>query len=149
MDREELVSKLQGLNSEWTKILRQHGAHEPDWEPLEKVLPLKWCGGFMFMGYIGDIRLYKHGLTRRYINIDSEGRCYKYLPPEDDADIDDTGDYFRTTKTLAIKHVFDGLKEMGYKRTTKCTPEVMAERRRRMEEAGWNVVVMSPEDEEI
>ena len=138
MDKHELVSKLQGLNDEWTKILRQHGAHEPDWGPLEKVLPFKWCGGFMFMGYVGAIRLYKHGLTRHYLNADPEGNCYLY-----DSEFDE---YFRVPRKRAIKTVFAGLEEMGYKRTTKCTPEVMAERRRRMEEAGYTVVVMKPED---
>jgi hypothetical protein len=138
MDKNELVSKLQGLNEEWTKILRQHGAHEPDWGPLEKVLPMKWCGGFMFMGYVGKIRLYKHGLTRHYLNADPDGNTYLY-----DSEFDE---YFRVPRKRAIKTVFAGLEEMGYKRTTKCTPEVMAERRRRMEEAGYTVVVMKPED---
>jgi tryptophan-rich sensory protein len=61
MDREEMVEKLQDVAKQWAELLRAHGAHEPDWGPLKKVLPLKWCAGFMFMGYSGHVRMYKHG----------------------------------------------------------------------------------------
>jgi len=46
---------------------------QPDWEPLERLLH-----GWMFMGYEGDIRLYKNVTTRRYLNIDSFGQCYRF-----------------------------------------------------------------------
>ena len=32
----------------------------------------------MFMGYVGKIRLYKHGLTRHYLNADPDGNTYLY-----------------------------------------------------------------------
>ena len=139
MDEQEMVSKLEGMNEEWMRLLRSHGAHEPDWGPLEKVLPLKWCGGFMFMGYSGDIRMYKHGLTRHYLNADPRGNTYLYNSA--------TGNYYKVSRKVALDVAFAGLEEMGYKRTTKCTPEVMAERRRRMEEAGYRVVVMGPKND--
>jgi hypothetical protein len=46
---------------------------EPDWEPLDTLLH-----GWMFMGFSGDIRLYKNVTTRRYLNIDPRGQCYRY-----------------------------------------------------------------------
>jgi len=56
---------------------------EPDWRPLERALPPEFCGDFMFMGKAGDIVLYKHRLTRRYLNIDAvTGKFYRYTNGE-------------------------------------------------------------------
>lgn len=53
--------------------------YRPDWRPLEKVLSQRECAEFMYMAHFGTIALYKHWLTRRYLNIDSEtGRFYRY-----------------------------------------------------------------------
>lgn len=32
--------------------------------------------GFMYMGRVNGINLYKHGITRTYMNLDDEGNCY-------------------------------------------------------------------------
>ena len=137
-----MISKLQelDLNGEVTRMLRAQGAHEPDWDPLEKVLPYEWCGGFMFMGYEGEIRMYKHGLTRRYINVDPAGNTYLYNGVSES--------HFPVPLEEAIEHVFEHIEAMGYARETKCTEEVMAERRRRMEEAGWTIVTLGPSEDE-
>ena len=57
------------------KIFLQFGAHEPDWQPLERTL----LGDLMFMGYSHGLRLYKHRFTRRYLTLDEKGRAYRYL----------------------------------------------------------------------
>lgn len=31
--------------------------------------------GFMYMGRVNGINLYKHGITRTYLNLDDEGNC--------------------------------------------------------------------------
>jgi len=49
---------------------------EPNWEPLEKMLDKKRCAGFMFMGRVNTINLYKHGMARMYLNLDDSGQCY-------------------------------------------------------------------------
>jgi phage antirepressor YoqD-like protein len=54
--------------------------YKVDWRPLEELarntsLDL---GDFMYMGTIGTINLYKHRITRNYINIDNNNNCYKY-----------------------------------------------------------------------
>ena len=49
-----------------------------DWAPLEQVLGPKLCEHFMFMGRFGELYLYKHIDTRRYLNLDAEGRCFRY-----------------------------------------------------------------------
>jgi hypothetical protein len=52
---------------------------EPDWRPLEDVLSPHACEDFMYMGHVGDLVLYKHLDTRRYLNIDAvTGRFYRY-----------------------------------------------------------------------
>jgi hypothetical protein len=140
MDGDELAAQIEGLNDEYVRMMRAMGAHEPDWGPLEKVLPLKWCGGFMFMGYSGRIRMYKHGLTRNYLHVDDRGKTYWYDSGADE--------YYPVPKKTAVDGAFQGIQEMGYKRTTKLTPEVMAERRRLMEEAGYKIVVLGPDGSE-
>jgi len=30
----------------------------------------------MYMGRVNGINLYKHGITRTYLNLDDEGKCY-------------------------------------------------------------------------
>lgn len=49
---------------------------EPNWKPLETRLGKKRCAGFMFMGRVNGINLYKHGIARMYLNLDDWGQCY-------------------------------------------------------------------------
>ena len=52
---------------------------KPDWRPLENAISPGYCEDFFFMGKAGDIVLYKHRLTRRYLNIDAvTGKFYRY-----------------------------------------------------------------------
>ena len=56
---------------------------KPDWRPLERSLPSEFCEDFMFMGKAGDIVLYKHRITRRYLNISAAtGKFYRYANRE-------------------------------------------------------------------
>ena len=50
---------------------------EANWKPLEARLGAARCAGFMFMGYSNGINHYKHGLSRRYLFLDDEGRAYE------------------------------------------------------------------------
>ena len=36
------------------------------------------CVGFMYMARMNGINLYKHGISRTYLNLDDSGQCYKY-----------------------------------------------------------------------
>lgn len=49
---------------------------EPNWKPLEDRLGKARCAGFMYMGRVNGINLYKHGISRGYLNLDDEGNCY-------------------------------------------------------------------------
>ncbi|MHB8656210.1 MAG: hypothetical protein ACYDA9_20325 [Terriglobia bacterium] len=51
---------------------------KPIWVPLEHRLGRDRCAGFMFMGRVNGINLYKHGITRSYLNLDDDGNCYVY-----------------------------------------------------------------------
>ncbi len=49
-----------------------------NWKPLEVKLGKAGCAGFMFMGRINGINLYKHGISRTYLNLDDAGSCFVY-----------------------------------------------------------------------
>jgi hypothetical protein len=49
---------------------------QANWKPLENRLGRERCLGFMYMGRLNGINLYKHGITRTYLNLDDEGNCY-------------------------------------------------------------------------
>lgn len=68
---------------------------EPNWEPLERTLRRHECADYMYMGRAGEIELYKHRLTRRYLNIDPDGRFYMYLNSR----------YVEVTRTTALEHM--------------------------------------------
>jgi hypothetical protein len=48
-----------------------------DWKPLEARLGSARCVGFMFMGRVNGICQYKHGISRRYLFLDDDGRAYE------------------------------------------------------------------------
>lgn len=48
------------------------------WEIMETYIPSKVWDDLIYIGRKGDITLYKHIDSRRYINIDSQGKCYSY-----------------------------------------------------------------------
>jgi hypothetical protein len=50
------------------------------WQVLEEMLGPDRCADFMFMGRAGDLYLYKHIDTRRYLNIAPDGACFRYTP---------------------------------------------------------------------
>ncbi|HZC23290.1 MAG TPA: hypothetical protein VE866_08125 [Candidatus Binatia bacterium] len=56
--------------------MSRRGAVEPNWKPLENRLGTARCAGFMFMGRVNGINLYKHGISRGYLNLDDDGNCY-------------------------------------------------------------------------
>lgn len=65
-------------------------------ENLEKYAPKEIWDYMMYMGSVGDICLYKHNWTRKYINIDSNGNFYYY---------GDDDKYHLTSKEYALLDV--------------------------------------------
>jgi hypothetical protein len=69
---------------------------EPNWAPLEAVMPCAELESFMYMGSAGEIELYKHRFTRRYLNISRDARSfYQYID----------GRYVEVTREAALDHV--------------------------------------------
>jgi hypothetical protein len=69
---------------------------EPNWAPLELAVPASELDNFMYMGRVGEIELYKHRLTRRYLNIGrNSDRFYRFLD----------GKYVEINQTAALDHV--------------------------------------------
>lgn len=69
---------------------------EPNWAPLELAVPAWELENFMYMGRAGEIELYKHRLTRRYLNIGRNSQSfYQYLD----------GKYVEITQAAALDHV--------------------------------------------
>ena len=116
------------------QIADEYLGDDPDWGPLHVVLPMEWCDGFMWMYRVEQddavIELYKHGITRRYLNLDQTNRAYRYT--EDG--------YVQTPVALAVESVFDGIEEMGWTRETRYDEEFVAEKHRLLAEAGWTVI---------
>ena len=50
---------------------------EANWKPLEAKLGALRCAGFMFMGRLNGVNQYKHGISRRYLFLDDQGRAYE------------------------------------------------------------------------
>jgi hypothetical protein len=67
-----------------------------DWAPLERMLGTRLCELFMYMGRSGEIYLYKHIDTRRYLNLDAQGQCFRYIGKG----------YEPEERARAIAHVF-------------------------------------------
>jgi hypothetical protein len=63
-----------------------HGEGPPDWRPLEAVVPLEECGGFMYMGWLAidgkRLHHYKHFDTRRYLFLTDDLETYRYFNDE-------------------------------------------------------------------
>ena len=138
--REEFIAKVETeLKPLWEQTLLTHGAHEPDWEPLHKVLPLHWCDGFCFMGYEGEIRIYKQGFTRACLYVDPAGNTYERN--------DHT--FHRVPVELAIEEVFEGLEAFGFDRSTPYNKRNAAKRRKQIEkETGIQILSFGGEPPE-
>ena len=86
---------------------------EPNWIPLETICAeygnlhaFKQYGhdgildidDFMFMHSWDDIQCYKHRMNRRYLNIDNDGKFYRYLAED--------GKYHEVSKFEALTALF-------------------------------------------
>ena len=73
-----------------------HASKAADWQPLEGMLGVDCCESFMFMGCVGEIRLYKNIWTRLYLNLGPDGTCFRHT---------ESG-YVPICRQTAINHVF-------------------------------------------
>lgn len=134
MDSEEHQKEVLAISKIVDQVAEEYFGDEPDWEPLRVVLPLEWCDGFMWMYRVtqGDatIELYKHGITRRYLNLDQFNRAYRF-----------NGEgYDRIPVATAVDRVFADIEGTGWTRETRYDEEFVAEKHRQLREAGWTVI---------
>lgn len=132
LTQEELIARFEAeIKPLWEQEIRAHGGHEPDWAPLEMVLPYRWCAGFMFMGYEGEIRIYKQGFTRKCLYADPIGNTFRRS----------RFSFKRIDREDAIEDVFEGIEDMGFARSTEYN-EANAQKRRELieKDTGYKIV---------
>lgn len=134
MDSEEHHEEVLAISKIVDQVAEEYFGDEPDWEPLHVVLPLELCDGFMWMYRVtqedATIELYKHGITRRYLNLDQFNRAYQF-----------NGEgYDPIPVATAVDRVFSGIEETGWNRETRYDEEFVAEKHRQLREAGWTVI---------
>lgn len=81
---------------------------------------------------------YKNGITRKYLHIGEDLRCYAYHGNLRTADDVATYQPFRTERMIDL--AFDGIEELGATRTTAYDDEFRAARNARLAEAGYTVI---------
>jgi len=112
---------------------------EPTWKPLEAKLGAPRCAGFMFMGRSNGINHYKHGLSRRYLFLDDEGRAYEAAGRNEFQEI---------PFDEALAQVEEPLKEMGETLETPYDSAYISRKDAALREAGFDVlrIQIVPED---
>ena len=92
----------------------------------------------MWMGRVVQerptIELYKHGITRRYLNLDQDGGAYEY----------DGEGYIPVELDFAVERVLEGLEDMGWTRETVYDEAFIARKYAALREAGWTVITSAP-----
>jgi len=113
---------------------------QPNWEPLEKKLGRGKCVGFMYMGKVNGIHLYKHGITRTYLNLSDRGECYvsrgdwRYEPADFAAE---------------LRKLEASLRTLGETLATVYDDEYIARKDRALQEAGIPLVRINVQPEEV
>ena len=109
----------------------------PHWAPLEALLGPALVAQFMFMGQIGAIRQYKHGMTRGYLNLSPDLRCWRY-----DSQYD--GQFRPTTLAAALAHVFADVERLGGAPGVAYDATYRAERDSMLAQAGFRSLTLAP-----
>ncbi len=109
------------------------------WEPLEKRLGRARCVGFMYMGRLNGVNLYKHGLTRSYLCLDDRGDCYVSRGGRR---------YERADFSVELGKIEASLRELGETLETVYDDEYITRKDRALKEAGIPVlrIKVQPED---
>lgn len=112
---------------------------EANWKPLESKLGVARCAGFMFMGRVNGINLYKHGISRTYLNLDDEGNCYVLRNP---------GCYEAADFDQELKKLEACLKTLGASLETPYDDAFIAQKRAALRQQGISLVTLQIEPEE-
>ncbi len=109
------------------------------WEPLEKRLGRARCVGFMFMGRVNGIHVYKHGITRTCLCLDDRRDCYV-----------SRGDwrYEPADFSVELAKIEASLRELGETLATAYDDEYIARKDHALQQAGIPLlrIKLQPED---
>jgi len=94
----------------------------------------------MFMGRINSVFLYKHGLSRRYLNLGDDGRAFRYLGKNRFEEI---------AFEDALLWVSEPLIEMGETLETPYDDEYRMRRSAALRSAGWEELRVEVEPVDI
>lgn len=111
---------------------------KPNWEPLETKLGRERCVGFMYMGRINGINLYKHGIARRYLALDDRGQCFVQRHKQ----------YQGVDFNVELAKIEAVLAEIGETLESSYNEEYIARKDQALEQAGLQVrrIQVEPED---
>lgn len=115
---------------------------EPNWKPLEEKVGRKRCAGFMFMGRINGINLYKHGIARMYLNLDDSGHSYVSQG---------RGNFVRADFTTQLAKLERALRELGETLESVYDEAYTARKREALHRAGIPLIrfEIEPENQSI
>jgi len=113
---------------------------QPNWEPLEKMLGRARCAGFMCMGRVNGVYLYKHGITRSYLNLDDDGNCYVR---------GEQGCYRQADLNQELAKLEKCLSGFGATLETPYDESFIAQKRRVLQQEGISLVTVQVEPDEV
>ena len=115
---------------------------EANWKPLETRLGKSRCAGFMYMGRINGINLYKHGITRTYLNLDEEGNCFRPTGG---------GCYQPADFQEELHMIEEYLKSLGYTLETPYDDAFMRQKHAILRQQGMSLITLQldPDDKTI
>jgi hypothetical protein len=109
---------------------------EANWKPLENRLGAARCAGFMFMGRVNGINLYKHGISRSYLYLDDNGNCYAPGKP---------GCYLPANFEQEISKLVERLKALRATLETSYDEGFMAQKRKALRQHGVSLLTIQIE----
>ena len=113
---------------------------EANWKPLEIKVGRAHCVGFMFMGRMNGINVYKHGITRTYLNLDDAGNCF----------VDRSKGIFAAADfSEELRKLEAALREQGETLASPYDDAYIARKTRSLERAGIPILRIKLEPEEI
>ena len=110
----------------------------PNWKPLEERLGPSRCAGFMYMGRLNGINLYKHGIARLYLALDDRGQCF----------VRRHSGYERADFDAELAKIVKVLKELGETLESPYDEEYMQRKQEALRRAGIPLmrIQLEPED---
>lgn len=113
---------------------------QPNWKPLERVLGRTKCAGFMYMGRVNGIHLYKHGISRSYLNLDDSGNCYV---------TGEHGCYRRADLGQELAKLEECLRSLQATLETPYDESFIAQRREALRQEGVSLITLRVEPDEV